>query len=50
MTVALVIILLIMAFGATPQWDYSRDWGYAPSLSLSFIGVVIVILLLMGVL
>ena len=41
----LLVIVVLMLFGAIPTWPHSRSWGYAPSGRLSF---VLLILLLTG--
>jgi uncharacterized protein DUF3309 len=48
MSVILVIILILMIFGASPVWPHSANWGYGPSGGLGFILVVILILILLG--
>ena len=44
----LLVILVLLLLGALPTWPYSREWGYAPSGTVSLIVVVIVVLLLTG--
>jgi hypothetical protein len=44
----LIIVLLLMLFGAIPAWPHSKSWGYGPSGGLGLILVVLLILLLMG--
>lgn len=44
----LLIILVLILFGAIPTWPYSRSWGYGPSGVVGLILVVLVILLLLG--
>jgi hypothetical protein len=44
----LIIVLLLMLFGAIPRWNHSRNWGYAPSGGLGLILIILVILLLLG--
>jgi hypothetical protein len=29
--ILLLILLVLLLFGALPHWPYSRAWGYAPS-------------------
>jgi hypothetical protein len=41
-----IIVLLVVIFGAAPRWGYSRNWGYAPSGLLGIALVVFVVLLL----
>jgi hypothetical protein len=48
MITLLVVILLLVAFGALPNWPYSRSWGYYPSGGLGLVVVVLVLLLLLG--
>jgi hypothetical protein len=44
----LVIILILLLFGAFPRWGYSSSWGYGPSGLLGIILIIVVILLLTG--
>ncbi|MGA7241086.1 MAG: DUF3309 domain-containing protein [Bryobacteraceae bacterium] len=44
----LLIILIVLLFGAIPAWPYSRGWGYYPSGGLGLIVLILVIMLLMG--
>ncbi|HET7441060.1 MAG: DUF3309 family protein [Acidobacteriaceae bacterium] len=46
--IILIVILLLVLFGALPRWSHSRSWGYAPSGTVGLILVVVVILLLLG--
>lgn len=46
-TILLIIFVLIL-FGAIPTWPHSRSWGYGPSGVVGLILVVLVILLLLG--
>ncbi|MBZ5671507.1 MAG: DUF3309 domain-containing protein [Acidobacteriia bacterium] len=45
---ALIVVVILMLFGALPRWGHSRNWGYAPSGGLGLVLVVLVILLLLG--
>ena len=45
---ALIVVVILMLFGALPRWGHSRSWGYAPSGGLGLVLVVVVILLLLG--
>lgn len=45
----LLIVLLLMAFGAIPAWPHSRSWGYGPSSGVGLLVVVLVVLLVLGV-
>ena len=44
----LIIVLLMVLFGALPRWPYSRDWGYYPSGSIGTILLVVLLLALLG--
>ena len=44
----LLIVLILMLFGAIPTWPHSRNWGYGPSGGLGLLVIVIVVLLLLG--
>jgi hypothetical protein len=48
MGLILLIILLLLVFGAVPAWPYSRGWGYWPSGLLGIVLLVVVILLISG--
>jgi protein-S-isoprenylcysteine O-methyltransferase Ste14 len=48
MITVLLVILLLMAVGAFPSWNYSRSWGYFPSGGLGLVVLVLLILLLLG--
>jgi len=48
MGLLLLIILIVLLVGGLPRWNYSREWGYAPSGILGLILVVVLILLLLG--
>lgn len=41
----LIILLLILIFGALPQWPHAVNWGYGPS-GIGLVLLVIVIVLL----
>jgi hypothetical protein len=45
----LIVILVLMLFGALPVFPHSRKWGYAPVGGIGTILVVIIVLLLLGV-
>lgn len=49
MSLILLIVLLIILFGALPTWPYSRSWGYYPFGGVGVILVVVIVLLLLGV-
>ena len=44
----LIVVLVLMLFGALPRWPHSRDWGYAPTGGLGLVLIIIIILLLLG--
>lgn len=44
----LLIILILMLFGAIPTWPHSKGWGYGPSGGLGLVVIIILILLLTG--
>ena len=44
----LLVVLILMLFGAFPTWSHSRNWGYGPSGGLGLIAIIVVVLLLMG--
>ena len=48
MMLILIIVLVLLAVGAFPSWQYSSGWGYGPSGILGFILVIILILFLLG--
>jgi hypothetical protein len=44
MGLLLLIVLLVLLLGGMPTWEYSRDWGYAPS---GLVGLLLIILLIL---
>jgi hypothetical protein len=48
MSLILIIVLLIILFGAMPTWPYSRGWGYYPVGGLGVIVAIVIILVLLG--
>jgi hypothetical protein len=44
----LVIVLLLMLFGALPLWPHSRGWGVLPGGTLGLVVLVLIVLLLLG--
>lgn len=44
----LLIVLVLMLFGAVPAWPHSRGWGYGPSGLLGVVLAVVLVLVLMG--
>ena len=47
MSTILLIILILLLFGALPAWPYSRGWGYYPSGGLGLVLVIVIILVLL---
>lgn len=48
MSLLLLILVLLILFGALPVYPYSRNWGYYPSGGAGVILLILVILLLLG--
>lgn len=48
MGLILVIVLLLLIFGAVPYWPHSTSWGYYPSGLLTVLLVVLIVVLLVG--
>ncbi len=48
MSLLLLILLLLVLFGALPIYPYSRNWGYYPSGGAGLLVLVLLILLLLG--
>lgn len=44
----LLIIFILMLFGALPQWPHSRNWGYYPSGGVGLIILILIVLILLG--
>jgi hypothetical protein len=44
----LIVIVLLMLFGALPRWSHSRQWGYFPSGGLGLVLVILIVLVLLG--
>lgn len=44
----LLVLLILMLFGAWPTWPHSKNWGYYPSGGLGLLLVILVVLLLLG--
>jgi len=43
----LIIVLVLALVGAVPRYNYSRDWGYAPSGILGTVLAIVIILVLL---
>ena len=48
MGLILLIVLIVLLFGAVPTWPHSRDWGYRPSGGLGLVLLVVILLVFMG--
>ncbi len=44
----LIVVLILMLFGALPAWNHSQSWGYAPSGGLGLLALVLIVLVLAG--
>ncbi len=44
----LLIVLILMLFGALPTWPHSSSWGYGPVGGLGLVVIIVVVLLLTG--
>jgi hypothetical protein len=48
LTSIVIVILVLLLVGTTPNWPYSRDWGYRPSGFVGAILLVLLVLILLG--
>ena len=48
MPTILLIIVLLLLFGALPTWPYSSGWGYYPSGLLGLVLIVLLVMVLTG--
>jgi hypothetical protein len=46
MRLLLLILVLLILFGALPVWPYSAGWGYYPSGGAGVVLLVLILLLL----
>lgn len=46
--IILLVVLVILLLGGLPRWNYSKNWGYAPTGILTTILIVVLILVLLG--
>jgi hypothetical protein len=46
--IILLVLLVMMLFGALPAWPHSKNWGYYPSGGLGLLLVILIVLLLLG--
>jgi hypothetical protein len=44
----LIVVVVLMLFGALPTWPHSRQWGYGPTGGLGLVLLILIILLLLG--
>jgi hypothetical protein len=44
----LLVVLVLMLFGALPTWPHSRNWGYTPSGGLGLLLLLMIALVLTG--
>lgn len=44
----LLVILLVLMFGAFPAWPYSRGWGYYPSGGLGLVLAIVLVVMLLN--
>jgi hypothetical protein len=44
----LLIVLILILFGALPTWPYSQSWGPGPSGIVGVVLVVVIALFLLG--
>lgn len=42
----LLVILILLLFGALPTWPYSRSWGYYPSGGFGLLLLILIVVLL----
>ena len=44
----LLVLLIVLLFGAWPIWPHSKNWGYYPSGGLGLLLTILIVLLLLG--
>lgn len=44
----LLVLLILMLFGALPRWGHSMNWGYYPSGGIGFVLLIILLLVVLG--
>ena len=47
-TAILIVLVILLMFGALPQWRSSGKWGYGPTSGLGLILMILVILFIAG--
>lgn len=48
MSLLLIIVLLVLLFGAAPVFPYSRGYGWGPSGLLGVLLIIAIVLLVLG--
>ena len=48
MRLLLIVVIVLLLFGAFPAWPYSANWGYYPSGGLGVLLVLVILLALVG--
>lgn len=49
MGIILLIVILLLLFGAVPSWPHSSGWGYGPAGMLGVVLIILLILMFFGV-
>jgi hypothetical protein len=42
----LLIVLIVLLFGALPRWPHSRNWGYYPTGGFGLVLLILIVLML----
>lgn len=48
LTTILLVLLLLMVFGALPTWPHSKNWGCYPSGELGAALLILIVLMMPG--
>jgi len=48
MIAVLLLLIAMTTFAAAPAWPYSRQWGYAPTGTLSLALLILMLLVIAG--
>ncbi|MEX2205469.1 MAG: DUF3309 family protein [Myxococcota bacterium] len=48
LSLLLLIVIVMLLFGALPAWPHSRGWGYFPAGTLGSVLLVVILLAVMG--
>ena len=48
LSTVLIVVVILLLVGALPNWGYSRNWGYGPSVVLAVALAVVLLLVRMG--